>query len=677
MKKLLLLSFTVITGFIGLYGQVIIDKAIVGKNAKERFGAGWNSLAVSSDGNIIAAASQDFDKEQGIVRVYQLQNGQWKQLGKGIKGGSKGEHSGYSIDLSFNGKRIAIGSPCNSVKGTKAGVTRVFEWNGNNWKQLGQNLFGPKEQSRSGVSVALSNDGNTLLVPYRAYSPSNKIRTAGLVKVFIWDPLKNLWKQKGKDIVGQNSMDRLGAGADISGDGNRIVVGAYLESADSNANDKKGVVRVFEWDNNQWKQKGNTITGLQNGDQLGYTVRISADGSTIICGGYSSNRSGKNSGIALVFKWENNQWKQSGSVLQGQKGDHLGQSLAINGSGTRIAIGAHLNDAGGKDAGQVRIYEYDQKAWVKVFNDLNGNKKDHAGPCALSDDGATLIQGFANYGGDKKKQGKVVAYDLGSNPLKKKFYINGRGCVACELAKPGETGNINGTTYLAVDRGMLDSIRNRHEDLTKLCITQITDLSRLFHFHDYDSASTFNQDIGRWDVSNVTNLGSMFNGNTSFNQDLHRWDVSQVVDMHGVFHKATNFNGDISTWNTSKVETMQSLFAHTKAFNGDISQWDVGRVTNMHLMFDRAPEFNQDLGDWDVSSVTDFSLMFFRTTNFNHDLSRWNVEAAENMLYMFGGAKKFDQNLSKWCVDFNGEAPPGFYESTKMVEQDLPDWNCK
>ena len=44
----------------------------------------------------------------------------------------------------------------------------------------------------------------------------------------------------------------------------------------------------------------------------------------------------------------------------------------------------------------------------------------------------------------------------------------------------------------------------------------------------------FNQNIGQWDVSNVTDMTSMFWG-TSFNQDISEWDVSGVTTMAGMF----------------------------------------------------------------------------------------------------------------------------------------------
>ena len=50
----------------------------------------------------------------------------------------------------------------------------------------------------------------------------------------------------------------------------------------------------------------------------------------------------------------------------------------------------------------------------------------------------------------------------------------------------------------------------------------------------------FNQPIGNWDVSSVTNMSSMFKGATSFNQPIGNWDVSNVISMNHMFEGATS-----------------------------------------------------------------------------------------------------------------------------------------
>jgi surface protein len=133
---------------------------------------------------------------------------------------------------------------------------------------------------------------------------------------------------------------------------------------------------------------------------------------------------------------------------------------------------------------------------------------------------------------------------------------------------------------------------------------------------------SFNQDIGTWDVSNVTNMARMFEM-SAFNQDIGNWDVSNVTDMTRMFEH-TPFNQDISSWDVSKVTSMAGMFHLAQDFNKDIGIWDVGNVKNVSNMFSTAWSFKKDIGNWDVSNVTDMSHMF-HNTSFNKDLTNWCV----------------------------------------------------
>ena len=52
-------------------------------------------------------------------------------------------------------------------------------------------------------------------------------------------------------------------------------------------------------------------------------------------------------------------------------------------------------------------------------------------------------------------------------------------------------------------------------------------------------------------------MESMFQGATSFNQSLNKWNVSNVRKMNSMFWGATSFNQPLNNWNVSKVEELE------------------------------------------------------------------------------------------------------------------------
>ena len=73
--------------------------------------------------------------------------------------------------------------------------------------------------------------------------------------------------------------------------------------------------------------------------------------------------------------------------------------------------------------------------------------------------------------------------------------------------------------------------------------------------------------------------------------------------MTDMFYEATSFNQPLNNWNVSNVTYMSYMFYYASAFNQDISSWDISNVTNMESIFDDSNlsriNYDKILNSWD------------------------------------------------------------------------------
>ena len=267
-------------------------------------------------------------------------------------------------------------------------------------------------------------------------------------------------------------------------------------------------------------------------------------------------------------------------------------------------------------------------------------------------------------------------YDEVTDPYAAKIFLAPNGItIKCPNAEIGHTEEFNEKTYEVVDNSSLMTKVNNDEDVTCVCTSRVTSMSKLFK-----DKEDFNQNIGSWDTSGVTDFTWMFQNASAFNQDIGNWDVSQVTKSYQMFTNAVTFNHDIGNWNTSNITDMDNMFAGATAFNQDIGGWDTSKVTDMYAMFTNATSFNQNIGNWDTSKVTDMINMFGGASSFNQDLGEWNTSKVTDMYGMFLNAISFNQNIGSW--DTSNVTNMSFMfkvsnlsNQTSAFNQDIGDWD--
>ncbi|KAL3809760.1 hypothetical protein ACHAXA_010715 [Cyclostephanos tholiformis] len=286
-----------------------IGQDIIGEEDGDDFG--W-SVSISGDSKTIAVGADEYDGENGIdsglVRVYRMDDSQsdWIQIGNDIEGEAAGDWLGSSVSLPADGNKVAIGSAGSDDNGDFSGHVIVYQMNSarSSWEQLGQTLYGDNADDFSGWSVDLSPDGKTLAIGSPGSSDGGD--RPGYVRVFSLKVSGNnsgtsSWEQIGLDIFGEAKGDLFGMTVSLSNDGRTIAIGATNNDGEDGVD--SGHVRVYRMDDSKsdWVQIGDDIDGDAPYDTSGTSVSLSADGDTVAIGSDWNDENGAEAGHVQVY----------------------------------------------------------------------------------------------------------------------------------------------------------------------------------------------------------------------------------------------------------------------------------------------------------------------------------------------------------------------------------------
>jgi len=277
--------------------------ALVGSDAFGGGPFGGATVAISSDGATIVLGGPSDNGNTGAAWIFtRNSSGVWTQQGPKLVGsGAVGQaQQGNSVALSVDGSTIIVGGFADN---SFAGAAWVFHRSNGVWTQQGSKLVGSGVAvsdfpAMQGSSVAQSGDGNTAIV-------GGQQDTGGLGATWVFIQNAGVSTQEGAKLVGTGSAGGAAQGASValSSDGNTLLVGG---NADGGGFGAAWVFTrgAGGWSQDGPKLVGTGASG--NAASQGASVALSGNGGSAIVGGPFDGATGTGTqivspGVVWVF----------------------------------------------------------------------------------------------------------------------------------------------------------------------------------------------------------------------------------------------------------------------------------------------------------------------------------------------------------------------------------------
>ena len=362
-------------------------------NANGKFGF---SIAMNSEGTRCLIGEPD----NGTGRVYGYdlsgQSGYWGLTTTGATAVADDDLSynpavcddsfGHAITMNDAGDWCAVGAP-NS--GSGRGWVGIYA---NNYRQWGlyTDISGETVGDEFGTSVSMNGAGDRLIVGAKGYGSGSG---SGTNYVYNYNSETLAWEYE-RDISSNSTVSNQGVTLAIDTTGNRFVSGAPSDNTNKGAivvydrqmkcndlikysgnwigagNKKEGLFfsndGISDWKKNDllnntsyfeylynslsfktFVNESNTLNsyGLTTSAQFGWSVALNASGTIMAVGAPNDDTGSTNNGAVVLFQWNGSSWTQMGTTLYGDAtyglgtGSNFGYSIALNASGTILQWG--------------------------------------------------------------------------------------------------------------------------------------------------------------------------------------------------------------------------------------------------------------------------------------------------------------------------------------------------
>jgi hypothetical protein len=255
-----------------------------------------------------------------------------------------------------------------------------------------------------GWSVATNSDGSIMIVG----CPGEDAGQTNWGAVYIYTYSNGSWDDGvriGAPTQSGTSDQAFGYSVDMNSNGTKVVVGSRY--GDEGANDA-GAAYVYSYINGTWTL--DTVTGVATGriqasdraanDEFGTSVSMNGDGTRIIVGAKLEDTPVTGAGKAYIYTYSSGSWG-SEKIIQAldasSGGDaNFGTSVGMNSDGTKVVVGAPTHDTGGSDIGAAYVFIYNSSSdsWSQQEKIQASDKitVDHFGYCvSMSGDGTKII----------------------------------------------------------------------------------------------------------------------------------------------------------------------------------------------------------------------------------------------------------------------------------------------